>query len=166
MNNNNFDPFSNFSSNQTFDFNTENSITDLSSDGEDDTTLDTLIETNSDNDVNLLNKLTLLYNKYEKQLNDVNTKKKKLTTKLENIKKAILPLMKKNEVDFININSNNGGGKFKYNKTKRYKGLSKKYLHNILQIYFKNEQMAQEVCKFIYSNRESKDHVYLSKTKK
>ena len=29
--------------------------------------------------------------------------------------------MKKNEVDFININSNNGGGKFKYNKTKRYK---------------------------------------------
>ena len=166
MNNNNFDPFSNFSSNQTFDFNTENSITDLSSDGEDDTTLDTLIETNSDNDVNLLNKLTLLYNKYEKQLNDVNTKKKKLTTKLENIKKAILPLMKKNEVDFININSNNGGGKFKYNKTKRYKILSKKYLHNILQIYFKNEQMAQEVCKFIYSNRESKDHVYLSKTKK
>lgn len=164
--NNNFDPFSNFNSNQTFDFNTDNSIKDLSSDSENDTTLDTLIETNSDNDVNLLNKLTLLYNKYEKQLNDVNTKKKKLTTKLENIKKAILPLMRKNEVDFININNNNGGGKFKYNKTKKYKGLSKKYLHTILQIYFKNEQMAKEICKFIYNNRESKEHVYLSKTKK
>ena len=164
--NNNFDPFSNFSNNQTFDFNTENSITDISSDSDNDTTLDTLIQTKSDNDVNLLNKLTMLYNKYEKKLKDTNEKKKKLTTKLENIKKTILPLMKKNEVDFININSNNGGGKFKYNKTKRYKGLSKKYLHNILQICFKNEQMAKELCKFIYNNRECKEHVYLSKTKK
>jgi len=164
--NNNFDPFSNFSSNQTFDFDNQNSITDLSSDSENDTTLDTLIETNSDNDVNLLNKLTMLYNKYEKKLKDTNEKKKKLTTKLENIKKAILPLMKKNEVDFININSNNGGGKFKYNKTKRYKGLSKKYLHTILQVYFKNEEMVKELCKFIYHNRECKEHVYLSKTKK
>ena len=84
--NNNFDPFSNFSSNQNFDFNTENSITDLSSDSDNDTTLDTLIQTNSDNDVNLLNKLTMLYNKYEKKLKDTN-EKKKLTTKLENIKK-------------------------------------------------------------------------------
>lgn len=164
--NNNFDPFSNFSSNQTFDFDNQNSITDLSSDSETDTTLDTLIQTNSDNDVNLLNKLTILYNKYEKKLKDTNEKKKKLTTKLENIKKSILPLMKKNEVDFININSNNGGGKFKYNKAKRYKGLSKKYLHNILQAYFKNEEMAKELCKFIYNNRECKEHVYLSKTKK
>ena len=164
--NNNFDPFSNFSSNQTFDFNTDNSITDLSSDSDNDTTLNTLIQTNSDNDVNLLNKLTLLYNKYEKKLKDTNEKKKKLTTKLENIKKTILPLMKKNEVDFININSNNGGGKFKYNKTKRYKGLSKKYLHNILQVYFKNENMAKELCNFIYNNREFIDQEYLSKTKK
>ena len=34
--NNNFDPFSNFSSNQTFDFDNQNSITDLSSDSEND----------------------------------------------------------------------------------------------------------------------------------
>ena len=164
--NNNFDPFSNFSNNQTFDFNNENTITDLTSESDDDTTLNTIIETNSNNDVNLLNKLTILYNKYEKKLININKKKKTLTRKLENIKKTILPLMKKNEVDFININSNNGGGKFKYNKTKRYKGLSKKYLHNILQVYFKNEQMAKELCKFIYNNRECKEHVYLSKTKK
>ena len=74
--NNNFDPFSNFSSNQTFDFNTDNSITDLSSDSDNDTTLNTLIQTNSDNDLNLLNKLTLLYNKYEKKLKDTNEKKR------------------------------------------------------------------------------------------
>ena len=67
---------------------------------------------------------------------------------------------------FININNNNGGGKFKYNKTKKYKGISKKYLENVLQVYFKNQQMAKDLCNFIYTNREFKDHVYLSKTKK
>ena len=173
--NNNFDPFSHFNNessynessyNESYNYNNENFITDLSTDSDNDTTLNTIIETNSDNDVNLLNKLTIIYNKYEKKLNDVNIKKKKLTTKLENIKKTILPLMKKNEVDFININNNNGGGKFKYNKTKKYKGISKKYLENVLQVYFKNQQMAKDLCNFIYTNREFKDHVYLSKTKK
>jgi hypothetical protein len=168
--NNNFDPFKNFNNepfnNEPFNnFENENSITDLSSDSDDDT-LDTLIKTNSDNDVNLLNKLTTYYNKYEKKLENINIKKKKITAKLENIKQTIMPLMEKNEVDFININSNNGGGKFKYNTTKAYKSVSKKYLHNILQVYFKNEHMVKELCQFIYSNREFKNKVYLTKTKK
>ena len=77
-----------------------------------------------------------------------------------------MPLMEKNEVDFINIKNNDGGGKLKYNKTKKYNSLSKKYLLNILNIYFKNENMAKELISFIYNNREYKNKVNISKTKK
>ena len=77
-----------------------------------------------------------------------------------------MPLMEKNDVDFINIKNNDGGGKLKYNKTKKYNSLSKKYLLNILNIYFKNETLAQELMSFIYNNREYKNKVNITKTKK
>lgn len=145
-------------------YNCQNTINDLSSD--DDDTINTIIETNKDNDINLLNKLVQLYNQYEYKLKTITLKKKQISDKLNYIKQNIIPLMEKNQVDFININNNKGGGKIKYNNTKVYNSVSKKYLINILNIYFKNELMANEVTNFIYNNREYKNKKTISKTKK
>lgn len=146
-------------------FNCLNSINDLSTDSEDDN-LDFIINS-QDNDVLLLNKLIILYNKYENKLNEINKKKKILTSKLNNVKQNIMPLMEKNDVDFININTNNGGGKLKYNKTKKYSNLSKKHLFNLLKTYFNNNtKLAEELVTFLYNNREYKDKVNITKTKK
>jgi hypothetical protein len=147
-------------------FNCLNSINDLSTDSDEDS-LDFIKNNTQDDDILLLNKLIQLYSKYEIKLNKINIQKKNLTNKLNNIKLNIIPLMEKNEVEFINININNGGGKLKYNKTKKYSNLSKKHLQNLLKMYFNNNiKLADELLTFLYSNREYKNKIYITKTKK
>ena len=66
----------------------------------------------------------------------------------------------------INLNSQMGGCKIKYNKTKVYSSLSKKRMGELLNAYFKNEEQAKQVIKFLYDNREFKYVNKIVKTKK
>jgi len=146
-------------------FNCINSINDLSTDSDDESL--NFINNNNNDDVTTLNKLVQLYNKYETQLKNINNKKKLLTTKMINTKKYIQSLMEKNEVDYINININNGGGKLKYNKKKTFSTLSKKHLDNLLKTYFNdNIKLANDLLIFLYNNREYKEKISITKTKK
>ena len=66
---------------------------------------------------------------------------KTLKNKLDTINKQLIPLMKQEDVSFININPEKGGGKIKYNKVKTYSAISKKCLNNLLPIFFKERNI-------------------------
>ena len=155
MNQNNFDNFDNL-----------NIINELSTDSEDNDNIINNTVGGGDNDLVIMKKLVSLTVKYEKDLEKINSVKKEVSTKLKKAKQALIPFMKKNEVDFININTNIGGGKLKYNKSKVYSSLSKKRLIELFNAYFKNEDETTKLINFLYENREYKENEKITKTKK
>tara|TARA_B100000401_G_C52259716_1_gene463765 strand:- start:1 stop:459 length:459 start_codon:yes stop_codon:yes gene_type:complete len=147
-------------------FDNLNIINELSTDSEDNDKIINNTVGGGDNDLVIMKKLVNLTVKYEKDLEKINSVKKEISTKLKKTKQALIPFMKKNEVDFININTNIGGGKLKYNKSKVYSSLSKKRLIELFNAYFKNEEETTKLINFLYENREYKENEKITKTKK
>ena len=133
-----------------------NNISDLSSDNEIDNT----------NNMDNMKKLVYECVKYENELKKIDNIKKELKNKIFNIKQLLIPFMETNDIDYININKNNGGGKLKYCKNKIYSGLSKKNLLNTFTKYFNNEEQALKLLDFIYENRQYKEKIKIIKSKK
>ena len=152
-------------------YETMNNINDLSTDSSENENITTNNNTNSnitngEDDITIMKKLVDLCVKYENDLKKINDAKRVVTNKLKKTKNTLAPYMEKNEVDHINLNSQMGGGKIKYNKQKVYSSLSKKKMVEILNAYFKNEEQAKQVIKFLYDNREFKYVNKIVKTKK
>ena len=147
-------------------FDNLNIINELSTDSEDNDKIINNTVGGGDNDLVIMKKLVNLTVKYEKDLEKINSVKKEISKKLKKTKQALIPFMKKNEVDFININTNIGGGKLKYNKSKVYSSLSKKRLIELFNAYFKNEEETTKLINFLYENREYKENEKITKTKK
>ena len=148
-------------------YETMNNINDLSTDSSENETINNINNTNhGEDDITIMKKLVDLCVKYEDDLKKINNMKKTLTTKLKKTKNALVPYMQKNDIDHINLNPQYGGGKIKYNKTKVYSSLSKKRMVELLNAYFKNEEQAKQVIKFLYENREFKYVNKIVKTKK
>ena len=147
-------------------FDNLNIINELSTDSEDNDKIINNTVGGGDNDLVIMKKLVNLTVKYEKDLEKINSVKKEVSTKLKKAKQALIPFMKKNEVDFININTSIGGGKLKYNKSKVYSSLSKKRLIELFNAYFKNEEETTKLINFLYENREYKENEKITKTKK
>ena len=147
-------------------FDNLNIINELSTDSEDNDNIINNTVGGGDNDLVIMKKLVNLTVKYEKDLEKINSVKKEVSTKLKKAKQALIPFMKKNEVDFININTSIGGGKLKYNKSKVYSSLSKKRLIELFNAYFKNEEETTKLINFLYENREYKENEKITKTKK
>ena len=135
-------------------------------------------------DKRIIKQLVSQYVKYEEQLVLLNNKNKKLQTQKDNIKKSLVPFMEAQNIDFITIDTseidsylpsaNNTTpststttttSKIKYSKVKKYKSFSKKYFINIFEAYFKNEDDAKKLLKFIYDNREYKEIPQIKKDK-
>ena len=152
-------------------YDTMNNINDLSTDSSENENITTNNNTNSnitngEDDITIMKKLVDLCVKYENDLKKINDAKRVVSNKLKKTKNSLAPYMEKNEVDHINLNSQMGGGKIKYNKTKVYKSLSKKTLINLFNAYFGDEIKTKEVIKFLYDNREYKEVSKITKTKK
>lgn len=152
-------------------YETMNNINELSTDSSENETIDNINSNNNNNthgedDITVMKKLVDLCVKYEDDLKKINTMKKTITVKLKKTKNALVPYMQKNEIDHINLNPQYGGGKIKYNKAKVYSSLSKKRMVELLNAYFKNEDQAKQVIKFLYDNREFKYVNKIVKTKK
>ena len=152
-------------------YDTMNNINDLSTDSSENENITTNNNTNSnitngEDDITIMKKLVDLCVKYENDLKKINDAKRVVSNKLKKTKNSLAPYMEKNEVDHINLNSQMGGGKIKYNKQKVYSSLSKKKMVEILNAYFKNEEQAKQVIKFLYDNREFKYVNKIVKTKK
>lgn len=134
-------------------------------------------------DKRIIKQLVSQYVKYEEQLVLLNNKKKEIQTQIDTIKKSLVPFMEAEKIDFITIDTseidsylpsaNNTTpstsitttSKIKYSKVKKYKSFSKKYFINIFEAYFKNEDDAKKLLKFIYDNREYKEVPQIKKDK-
>ena len=113
-----------------------------------------------------MKKLVDLCVKYENDLKKINSLKKTISDKLKKTQNALIPYMENKEIDHINLNTNLGGGKIKYNNTKVYGSLSKKKLTELINVYFKNDETTKKLIKFLYDNREYKYVKKIVKTKK
>lgn len=82
---------------------------------------------------------------FQNEIKDRKNKKKQLTDRLVNV-------MKKNEIDCVDIK----GGALIYKKTKTKKPINAKTLMTVLKDYYKNTnpQIAEELTKHILENRE------------
>ena len=123
---------------------------------------------NNISDIDLIRKLVDLKLKYEGDTLKLKNHLKIIKSKMDEINKQLIHLMKKQEATHININNEKGGGKIKYKKTKSYSSISKKCLNNLLPIFFKQYNInidTNELIKFLYQNREFKELEKLTKTK-
>lgn len=149
------------------DYTTQNNINDLSTDSSENETLNNIQQNNNNaDDITIMKKLVDLTVKYENDLKKINEMKKVITNKLKKTKEQLVPYMQKKDIDHINLNPQYGGGKIKYNKQKVYSSLSKKKMIELFNAYFKNEEQAKQIIKFLYDNREFKYVNKIVKTKK
>tara|TARA_B100000401_G_scaffold438313_1_gene386360 strand:+ start:2027 stop:2518 length:492 start_codon:yes stop_codon:yes gene_type:complete len=128
-----------------------------------------VINNNNISKIELIRKLVDTKIKYENDMKKIKDYTKTLKNKIDTINKQLIPLMKQEDVSFININKDKGGGKIKYNKVKTYSAISKKCLNNLLPIFFKEKNINidfGELIKFLYNNREFKESEKLTKTNK
>ena len=138
-----------------------NTINELSTDSSENE-----VEVNHVDDIAKMKHLVNLCVKYENEIEKLNTLKKAITVKLQKAKTDLIPYMKKKDIDHINLNEDLGGGKIKYSQSKVYSNFTKKKLVELLNAYFKNEEQAKQVIKFLYDNRECKEVNKVVKTKK
>ena len=86
--------------------------------------------------------------------NELRTLKSEISTRKkvkDSISKELLSIMKKNDIDGVDIND----GRIQYASRKTKKPITKKILLNILSTYYNgNIAMANEVNNFILNNRE------------
>ena len=154
-------------SSNTDDSESENKIYESES-SDDLNDLNNVNNNNNISDIDLIRKLVDLKLKYEGDTLKLKNHLKIIKSKMDEINKQLIILMKKQEATHININNEKGGGKIKYKKTKSYSSISKKCLNNLLPIFFKQYNInidTNELIKFLYQNREFKELEKLTKTK-
>ena len=88
----------------------------------------------------------------ENKLTELSAQIKELRKMRKDLNVDLLEIMKTHNIDCFDCNS----GKIMYTKNNVKKTINKKYLNDILQKYYGNENMkeAQELCEFILDNRE------------
>lgn len=79
----------------------------------------------------------------QKQIRELKTKKKIINVDLTEV-------MKKNNLDCIDVTS----GQIRYVKNKVKKGINQKYLLSVMEKFYENKEQAQKICEFIQDNRE------------
>ena len=88
----------------------------------------------------------------ENKLTELSGQIKELRKMRKDLNVDLLEIMKTHNIDCFDCNS----GKIMYTKNNVKKTINKKYLNDILQKYYGNENTkeAQELCEFILDNRE------------
>ena len=88
----------------------------------------------------------------ESKINELSHQLKELRKMRKDLNVDLLEIMKTNEIDCFDCNS----GKIMYTKNNVKKSISKKYLTDILQKYYGNENSTQadHLCNFILENRQ------------
>ena len=103
--------------------------------------------------INTKEELIGLIKEWVKLDQQISTLKKEVKTKNirhKNVSNAILGVMKKHSIDYFDA----PGGSLVYKKKTEKKSISKKYLMDQLQSYYKdNPEMANEVVKHLMDNR-------------
>lgn len=79
----------------------------------------------------------------QKQIRELKVKKKIINVDLTEV-------MKKNNLDCIDVTS----GQIRYVKNKVKKGINQKYLLSVMEKFYENKEQAQKICEFIQDNRE------------
>lgn len=92
--------------------------------------------------------------KIEKEINDFKSKIKERNAMKKKLSENLIVTMKNNQIDCFDIN----GGAIVYKKSTVKKPISGKTLLLALQNYYKdsNNNMAEDITKFILDNREEK----------
>ena len=88
----------------------------------------------------------------ESKITELSNQLKELRKMRKDLNVDLLEIMKTNEIDCFDCNS----GKIMYTKNNVKKTISKKYLTDILQKYYGNENstQAENLCNFILENRQ------------
>ena len=111
------------------------------------------VENNQVPVINTKEELIGLIKEWVKLDQQISTLKKEVKTKNirhKNVSNAILGVMKKHAIDYFDA----PGGSLVYKKKTEKKSISKKYLMDQLQSYYKdNPEMANEVVKHLMDNR-------------
>ena len=111
------------------------------------------VENNQVPVINTKEELIGLIKEWVKLDQQISTLKKEVKTKNirhKNVSNAILGVMKKHSIDYFDA----PGGSLVYKKKTEKKSISKKYLMDQLQSYYKdNIEMANEVVKHLMDNR-------------
>jgi hypothetical protein len=93
----------------------------------------------------------------QKELKEVKKNKKQISVDLTDI-------MKSKNLDSIDVNQ----GKILYTKNTSKKGINKKFLENVLNKFYEDNDKAKEICEYILENRETieKENIRLKLHKK
>lgn len=93
----------------------------------------------------------------QKELKELKKQKKNISTDLTEI-------MKNKQLDSIDVNQ----GKILYTKNTSKKGINKKFLENVLNKFYEDNDKAKEICDYILENRETieKENIRLKLHKK
>ena len=87
---------------------------------------------------------------YESKISNLQKEIKELKKNRIVVSDELKSIMKNKDLDCIDVNN----GKILYTTTKVKKGINKKYLSDVLNKYFDDDNRAEEICKFILENRE------------
>jgi hypothetical protein len=93
----------------------------------------------------------------QRELKEVKKNKKQISLDLTDI-------MKSKNLDSIDVNQ----GKILYTKNKSKKGINKKFLEDVLNKFYEDNNKAKEICEYILENRETveKENIRLKLHKK
>ena len=93
----------------------------------------------------------------QRELKEVKKNKKQISLDLTDI-------MKSKNLDSIDVNQ----GKILYTKNKSKKGINKKFLEDVLNKFYEDNNKAKEICDYILENRETveKENIRLKLHKK
>jgi bifunctional N-acetylglucosamine-1-phosphate-uridyltransferase/glucosamine-1-phosphate-acetyltransferase GlmU-like protein len=80
----------------------------------------------------------------QRELKEVKKNKKQISLDLTDI-------MKSKNLDSIDVNQ----GKILYTKNKSKKGINKKFLEDVLNKFYEDNNKAKEICEYILENRET-----------
>jgi len=100
---------------------------------------------------NNLSQIIQLNNAIENQKSELD----KLKKQKDVIEKNLITFMENNNMTSKNLIVNNN--KIKYNTTKNYETFSKKYLLEKSNLFFKDQNIANQFVDFLYNNRNVKE---------
>jgi hypothetical protein len=98
----------------------------------------------------------------EKEINGLQKKMKELKLSKKKVNEELSEIMKKNELDCIDVTS----GQIRYTKNKVKKGINQAYLMDVLEKYHNNNKdEAKKICDYIQENRkvEEKEKIHFKK---
>lgn len=85
----------------------------------------------------------------DKEIDGLQKKLKELKQSKKQVSTDLSLLMKKNQLDCIDVKS----GQIRYVRNKVKKGINQAYLMDVMEKYYKNKDDAQRICEYIQENR-------------